>query len=251
MNTARAVGVAVVILALVAIPLLAETAADKPLPQPKAQVDLELTDVSVNEAISALFKGTGLTYEMSPDITGRIVELKLKGITFTEGLNALTEAAGLTYTIEDGVYKIKKMTTAASGGASAASIGAGPPQSQQVTEPAPAQTQETTAEPAANPNEVPPTNTHVIINNNAPGGPVFYGHPGPAFYDPYGAYFPGVLQFGNVSVISRYPPIVLNPGTRIFTPSAIHPPIPGWVSPEALRFLRNQYVIRIRPGFIY
>lgn len=250
MRTTRVVGVLVVVgIVAMAISAYAEAA-----PGASGQVNLDVKDISVRDAIGVLFKNTGLKYSIAPDVTGNVVELKLKGISFVEALDALTRAAGLTYKLEDGVYVISSKTPAktGSGPAETQTPGKTQPEAAPAVEAAPEQPQ--AVQPAEQP--VPPQpqeiGAQVVINPPPPEGPVFYGHPAPEYYPPpYGYGYPNVLQFGNVSVISRYPPLILGPGGRIFSPTGVYPPIPGWVSPDAYRFLTNRYVIGPRPGFGY
>jgi hypothetical protein len=216
-------------------------------------VNLELADVPVKDAIEKLFAGTGLKYNIGPGVSGRVVELKLKGVTFEQALNALMEAARLTYKLEDGVYIISpadaKTSTSNNQGESATKQDTSKPQEQLPSEQTPTDKTETT-EPNAQ--QRSPTGqatvTGPIIISNEQSSPVFYGHPLPPYYPPYGIDgYPPVYQFGAVRILGGYPPVVVAGGNPyIIRHGPLPPPPIGYVSPEVLRFLRTQWAIQNR-----
>lgn len=219
----------------------ADSANGKPATESTALINIELKDVPVAAAITALFRGTPYSYYAEPGVSGRIVELKLTGITFEQALKALTDAAELTYTVEGGTYIISPRKPAAKTAAS-----------QPVVKPDSGRDQQP---PASNPNQ-PPTepaaqaessNSQVMINEQP--APVYYGQPGPAAYSPYGygyGGYPPVYQFGNTQVIPGWGGSVVVAGGMPYTVGWRHPPPPpaDWVSPDRLRFLRNRYILQ-------
>lgn len=214
---------------------LADTSADKPAAKSTGLVNLVLKDVTVKQAIDKLFDGRGLSYSLQLGTTGKIVELTLKGISFDQALKSLTDAAGLTYRLEDGTYVITPAKTAATGPSTQA---APPVQEQQPPE----QPQQAYQEPVPG----PPVNTGntVVVGGT---GPVFYGHPGPGV-DLYGGYGPPLYQFGNVGVLpGRFGNVVVVDGGHLngaySRDDLFFPPPPGWVSPDMLRFLQNQWAL--------
>lgn len=216
-------------------------------------LNLELTDVSVHEAISAVFNGTGYKYQIQPGVSAQIVTLTLKNAAFDKALRAITDATGLTYTIEDGTYIIgpKKAVAKAQQADAAVAVppyGRGPADSAEVAALASPQQPEEQVERQPETPQPPPA-TQVVINQ-AP-APVFYGHPEQPVQD-YG-YVPPVYQFGNTRIIgSGIAPVVVAGGsTYILGYGPLPPPPPGAVGPDLMRFLRTQYYIQSRPYFTF
>ena len=213
-------------------------------------LNLELKDMSVKDAIAALFKGTDAKYYIQPGVTGKIASLSLKNVTLEQALKAITDAAGLIYTIENGSYIIGPMrvdvqpqqsvimsSPAQSGTGAAGSVG------QTLT---PSQLPQ---EQAANqPVQQGPPPTQVVINQTP--APVFYGQPAPPPVN-YG-YVPPVYQYGNMSIFGNGLSSVVvaggNPYIMSYGPP--RPPPLGFVGPDVLRFLRGQDSIRNGPFFI-
>jgi len=69
-------------------------------------LNIELKDTPIKGAIDSIFRGTGLKYYIRPGVSGKVVELKLTGVTVEQAISALAEAAQLTVKIEDGAYII-------------------------------------------------------------------------------------------------------------------------------------------------
>jgi len=78
-------------------------------PLDNTPINLELTDVDAQAAITMLFKSRGLNYTIDPDVTGVIRNLSFKDIPFDTALKSLLKSAGAVYRIdENNVYTISK-----------------------------------------------------------------------------------------------------------------------------------------------
>lgn len=214
-------------------------------------LNLDLKDITVKDAISVLFKGTGFKYYIQSDISGQITTLTLKNVTFDQALKAVTDAAGLAYTVEDGTYIIRPIKTEnkpqqVSAVSASTQYGAGPAESTGQAQAMPSQQPQ-----AGNQQDVqqalPPT--QVVINQTP--APVFYGQPSLPPPD-YGYDYPPVYQFGNTRIIgSGISPVVVAGGSPyILGYGPLPPPPPGFVGADVMRFLRSQYYIQSRPFFI-
>jgi hypothetical protein len=221
----------VLLLLCVAAPMWAETDSGA---SKSSMVSLELKGVSVRDGIDALFQGTGLKYDISPGVSGKIVELKLKGISFKQALTALVDAAGLCYSIQDGTYVI---TTKKSEPKIVAPS--------RVADIAPEQPQNNQPQPE-NMGPPPAPAAQVQINNNQ--APVYYGQPGG--YPYYPDYGPPIYRFGNVGIVGGgYPAFVLGGDPYVMSFGQNMVPPPGWVGPDLERFLRFNYLMTPRPYF--
>lgn len=200
-------------------------------------INVELTDVSVRDAVAKLFQGRAEGYFLAPGVTGKISELKLKGITLEEGLKAIAGAAGLTYKVEDGIYVVEPasaVTATAQTGTTASNTAI----------PAPS----TAGVPI--PSQQPQPATQVVINSQP--APVYYGNPAPEpYYGGYGGYgYPQSYSIGAVDVLGGggyNPVIVAGTGPQFIGWAMPPPPPPNWVSPDVLRFLRYRYILPSRP----
>ncbi len=218
-------------------------------------VDLELTNVTVPDAIARLFSGTGLKYAIEPGVSGKVVELRLKGVTFAQALDALAEAARFSYVVRDGVYVLSPTPSSSAGSygsGAAAKTAQSPPAAGKAAPPTTlgpsggAESPQTSQDQSA-PGQQAASSGNVIINEQH--APVYYGEPGPSLrYSPYGlGGWPPVYGYGNVRILGGYPPIVVAGGN----PYVIRrvPPLPpprGFVGPEVERFLRGQWAIHSR-----
>ncbi|MGQ9455491.1 MAG: STN domain-containing protein [Armatimonadota bacterium] len=70
-------------------------------------VNLELRDVTIQQAIDAIFQGSNVPYVVRPGLTGKVKELKLRGLTIDDAIRALADAAKANVRIENGVYIIE------------------------------------------------------------------------------------------------------------------------------------------------
>lgn len=191
-----------------------------------AKVNLELQDVSVSEAIEKLFKDTALKYELKPGVTGRIVEIRLRDIGFEEALGAIAKAARLTYRVSGGVYVIGPSEDAASEKPSDA---AGEPS---ATEDG-AALESAEGELSRPADETAPVQPGPLdLLGTLSDAPVYYGQPVPEWLGPGYFPYPYEMRYGNVSVISRYPPLLMGPVRRVITPGARYPRIPARVLPN-------------------
>ena len=68
-----------------------------------AALDYEQTDV--REALRNLFKMTGVSYTISPDVQGTVT-IALRNVPFDTALQNITRQVEATYRIEGGVYQI-------------------------------------------------------------------------------------------------------------------------------------------------
>lgn len=76
------------------------------------RVSLELSDVPVQAAIQALFRGTGKNFTIDPAVTGTIPSISIKDVSFDSALKSLCKTAGLTYRLDtDNIYLIQKKQT--------------------------------------------------------------------------------------------------------------------------------------------
>ncbi len=203
-------------------------------------VNVELRDVPIADAIAAIFKGTSYSYYAEPGVSGKIVELKLTGVTLDQALTALTDAADLTYTVEeDGTYVISPKKSAAKiASAQPAAVKTQPVQAQ----PPPAgSTNPPPADQAASSNSQVMINEQpapVYYGQPGPGPYSPYGYG-------YGGYYPPVYQFGTTSVVPGWGGSVVIAGATPYGVGLRYPPPPppGWVSPDMLKFLRNRYIL--------
>ncbi|MCL5103286.1 MAG: STN domain-containing protein [Armatimonadetes bacterium] len=199
-------------------------------------VNLSLKDVSIKSGIDALFAGRGLKYYIQPGVSGKVVELKLTGVTFEQALKAFTDAADLSYTMQDGAYII--------GPAKPKAEAAAPSQNTKPTPPAAGQYVPPPVQGLA---PIQPSPSTQVVVNQSP-APVYYGHPGggAGFY---GYPYPPAYQAGNVGILYGWPPVQLTGTTSVLNFGLTAPPLPGWVGPDMLRFLRSYYILQPRPYF--
>ncbi|MFQ3548845.1 MAG: hypothetical protein SNJ70_03735 [Armatimonadota bacterium] len=70
-------------------------------------VNLEMTNVGVEEAINTVFANTNVNYILRPGITGTISKLRLLGIRLDQAIQSIADAAKLEFKInEEGTYVI-------------------------------------------------------------------------------------------------------------------------------------------------
>lgn len=190
------------------------------------KVNIELQDVSVSEAIEKLFSSTGLKYELKPGVTGRIVEIRLRDIGFEEALAAIAEAAKLKYQLSGGVYVIGPAQDTAQ--KLSPDVTAEP----SVTDPG-AAAEAGDGEPVQPADEPAPVQPGPLDLLGTWGdAPVYYGQPVPEWYSPGYFPYPYEMRYGNLRVISRYPPLSTGPLRRIITPGARYPRIPERALPS-------------------
>ncbi|MCE5198674.1 MAG: STN domain-containing protein [Armatimonadota bacterium] len=217
---------------------------DTPAQVNASTVNLELKNVPIDEGIAALFEGRGLKYQILPGVSGRIVELKLRGVTFEQALKALTDAAELTYTVKDGVYVINPVKQSKPIKAVPVAVSGTKPSAvqPQAAQPPAAEIAEA---PAAQPAPQGNSQNQVFVNQQAP---VYYGQQGGGI--PAYGYPPPYYQAGNLRFMYGWPPVTFaGSDTYVMNYGPGFPPPPGWVSPEALRFLRGSYATRAQPYF--
>ncbi len=66
---------------------------------------VELRQVHVREALTALFRHLGLAYSIAPDVQGKVT-LSLREVTFGEAFDAILRQVDATYRIEGGVFNV-------------------------------------------------------------------------------------------------------------------------------------------------
>lgn len=76
-----------------------DTAADK-------RVSIDAKNLPLGEVIDMLFKGTGLSYTLDPQVGHLMVTMVLKDVPFDVALTQVVKAAGAVYRVEGNVYTI-------------------------------------------------------------------------------------------------------------------------------------------------
>ena len=71
-------------------------------------VTLELKDVDIQTALTALFRGRGHSFSLAPDVKGVVPTLYFKEVPFKQALKNLLKSAGLVASFQNNVYTIKK-----------------------------------------------------------------------------------------------------------------------------------------------
>ncbi len=215
-------------------------------------VNLELKDVSIEDAIDAIFRGSNVPYAVRPGVTGRVKELKLHGLTVDDAIKALVDAAKLSVRIENGVYVIEPKTGTSDtesrvviGKRSSATETQSEKQTSSAEQPGLADQSSSTQQQAqAESPQVP-----AIDEWNAVAPPGYYPQPLGPYGEPYGYYpyyFPyrPSYQLGQLQILGgRLPIIISEPG---IPPSAFrgrlggprrpvvpYGPVGGWLVPEA------------------
>lgn len=196
-------------------------------------VDIDIKNVSVKQAIDTLFEGRGLSYYIQDGVKGNIVELRLKGIAFDEALKAMGDAVGFSFRIENGAYIIGP-------GAAQAKTARQSAPATQYTSPAP--TKSSADSMGAGPNMQPMPQPQilpqpVVVNNVIPMPNSSDADVSMPYFNPYlyGGWGPLMNIWNGPTVFGRFPQ---------------PPPPSGWVSPDVERFLRFEWAVRRRPGFI-
>jgi type II secretory pathway component GspD/PulD (secretin) len=69
------------------------------------KVSLELEQVDVREALRALFKSTGFSYSIAPEVQG-LVTVNLHEVAFPTALQNILKQVSATYRVEAGVYQV-------------------------------------------------------------------------------------------------------------------------------------------------
>lgn len=72
-------------------------------------VNLDLKDVDVSDALKALFNGSGKSYSFDTSVSPVKISAVLKDIPFDPALKVIVKAAGLVYRVENGVYIISSI----------------------------------------------------------------------------------------------------------------------------------------------
>lgn len=94
-------------LAVVAIILPCGAQEKSPGPDPwQSQVNLEVNDLPIYDALQLLFKNSGINFTVAPDINQLHVSAVLKNVTLTEALKAVVKAAGARYTLEKNIVAV-------------------------------------------------------------------------------------------------------------------------------------------------
>ncbi|MDH7602598.1 MAG: STN domain-containing protein [Armatimonadota bacterium] len=241
----------VFVLALAAVSVLSD---EQPrVPGSDKIVNLELKDVSIEEAIDAIFRGSNVPYAVRPGISGRVKELKLRGLTVDDAIKALADAAKAVVRVENGVYVIEPKP-AASESETRVVVGKrtqtseAQPQSEQQAPPA--EQPQTTEQPSSAEQqaqaEAPQAPSAEQWSGAVPPG-YYPGVPTP-YPEPYGFYpyyFPyrPMYQLGSLQILGGRPPLIISePG---IPPSAFrsrlggpqrpvvpYGPVGGWLVPE-------------------
>jgi hypothetical protein len=219
-------------------------------------VNLELTNVSFQDAIARLFQDTGLKYYIQPGASVRIAEVKLSGLTFEQALRALTEAASYTYTVQGDAYIIGPAKKSAAT-TSPAPPSSSTPQAQitpAVSPPPPAQAYG--GDPSQ---QVLADRFYARPYDTGWASPCYTAYAPPTGYGPCGFGGSGYgwggtqpfYQFGQVRVMGGFPPVVVAGGTSsLMGFGHLPPPPPSWVSPDVLRFLRFNYAVQGNPYIV-
>lgn len=186
-------------------------------------VNLELKDVTIQQAIDAIFQGSNVPYVVRPGLTGRVKELKLRGLTIDDAIRALADAARANVRIENGVYIIEPKT----GGTDTATrvtIGKRTPSGETEQQEKPA-TQQTQPAESSTPTEQQQAQGELGTERppQEPLPPEYYWDyfaPGP-YGVPYGyyPYYRLPYQLGQIQILGgRQPLVILEPGVP---PSAL------------------------------
>lgn len=77
--------------------------------QVSQNVNLDLKDIDVSDALKALFNGSGKSYSIDASVSPVKVSAVLKDIPFDSALKVIVKAAGLVYRVENGVYIISSI----------------------------------------------------------------------------------------------------------------------------------------------
>jgi len=94
-------------LAVVAIILPCGAQEKSPAPDPwQSQVNIEVNDLPIYDALQLLFKNSGINFTVAPDITQLHVSAVLKNVSLTEALKAVVKAAGARYTLEKNIVAV-------------------------------------------------------------------------------------------------------------------------------------------------
>lgn len=219
-------------------------------------VNLKLADMSVKDGIEALFKDTGLRFQVDPAITGRITELKLEGVRLTDALDAICEAAKLSYSIRDGVYVIVPAARVES-----TAVQPVTQQLPETAEVAPA-TQEFDSQAgmesptavtgytqqAGSGQDAQAADQSTQTAETAADGPVYYGQPLDTPLAVVVPSYPPFYDLGNMRMLNRgWGPYVMG-GTspEVMRRNLLEPRREGYVNPEVQRFLDGQRAIRNR-----
>jgi len=89
-----------------------DTAAIAPTSDKGGQtVNLEMNNLPVQDALAALFRGTGKSFAVEPGVAGT-ASISLQDVPFEEAVDATAKAWGLTYRINKGVYVFARVPKA-------------------------------------------------------------------------------------------------------------------------------------------
>lgn len=78
-------------------------------------INIEFKDMSLPDAIDALFKDSGVSYTLDPAVGQLKVTAVLKNVTVQQALSQVCRAAGAVYRVEGGVYAIGPRPTGGGG----------------------------------------------------------------------------------------------------------------------------------------
>jgi len=118
-------------------------AQEKSAPDPwQSQVNLEVKDLPIYDALQLLFKNSGINFTVAPEIGQLRVSAVLKNVNLTEALKAVVKAAGARYSLEKNIVVVSSnpafnyannqmMTQQAAPATSARAVGAMSPDRQQ------------------------------------------------------------------------------------------------------------------------
>ncbi|MGC8863863.1 MAG: STN domain-containing protein, partial [Armatimonadota bacterium] len=80
------------------------TGADAAMQEPSKRINLDARDMPLSQVIDTLFKDTGLSYTIDPDIGQLGVTAVLKNVNFETALRNIARAAGVVYRIDGDTY---------------------------------------------------------------------------------------------------------------------------------------------------
>ncbi len=82
-------------------------AQEKSAPDPwQSQVNLEVKDLPIYDALQLLFKNSGINFTVAPEIGQLRVSAVLKNVNLTEALKAVVKAAGARYSLEKNIVVV-------------------------------------------------------------------------------------------------------------------------------------------------
>jgi hypothetical protein len=239
-----------VCLAAVAVSSIAHSDQATSKPPSDKIVNLELKDVSVEDAIHAIFRDSGIPYVVRPGVSGKVKELKLRGLTVDDAIKALVDAAKLALRVENGVYIIEPKAGSED---TATRVTIGKRTATAETQAEQKESLETSGAGQSSSIDQQSTSSEQQLQaaegQEISAAPGYYPYPAVPFADAYGYYpyyYPYMppYQLGQIQIFTgRRPPIIISePGVP---PSAFrgrlggprrpivpYGPIGGWIVPE-------------------